>query len=170
MIDSIFDLVDVLPNPIPANSVPYFDGCNWTLVEMPASVACEDLLACIDCPFIMSFFNSPNNSIIFNDGGVCGAFDVNPTWINTNITSTRASPILTIGTTAHDLSTIFTNNVYRTINDGSVTHQVDNQAILNIAGLDGLRYFIDNDPLSATYQYMVVGLPTNAIVPDPSNQ
>jgi hypothetical protein len=35
MIESIFDLINDLPNPIPANSVPYFDGCNWTLITMP---------------------------------------------------------------------------------------------------------------------------------------
>lgn len=171
MIETIFDLIDSLPNPIPANSVPYFDGCNWTLIEMPASVACPDLLACIDCPFIMSFFSSPNGSIIFNDLGACGAMDVNPAWINTNIISTWVSPILTIGTTSHDLSDIFTSNVYWTIRDHiSPGFQINNTDTLSIAGLDGLRFFMDMDPTSPTFQYLVVGLPTNAIVPDPSNQ
>lgn len=171
MIESIFDLIDKLPNPIPANAVPYFDGCNWTLITMPASTDCADLLACIDCPFIMSFFSSPNNSIIFNDMGVCGAFDVNPNWINTNITSTWVGSTLTIGTTAHDLSTIFTNNVYRDLLDGiSPAWRISNTDTLQISGLDGMRFFMDMDPTSATYQMLVVGLPTNSIVPDPNNQ
>lgn len=134
---------------------------------MPASTSCDDLLDCIDCPFIMSFFSSPNNSIIFNDLGVCGAFDVNPNYINNIVNSTRTSPMLTIGTTTHDLSNIFTNNVYRTIADGSASYQVNNQSVLNIAGLDGLRFFIDG---IAPNEQLVIGLPIEAIVPDPNNQ
>jgi hypothetical protein len=103
--------------------------------------------------------------------GVCGAFDVNPAWINTNIISTRASPILTIGSTSHDLSDIFTNNVYRDISDGiSPAWRINNQDVLEIAGLDGIRFFMDMDPLSSTYKMLVVGLPTNSIIPDPNNQ
>ena len=75
--------------------------------------------------------------------------------------------MLTIGSVTHDLSTIFTNNVYRNINDGVTLYQVDNQATLPIAGLDGLRFFIDG---IAPNQQLVIGLPTNAIVPDPNNQ
>jgi hypothetical protein len=33
-----------------------------------------------------------------------------------------------------------------------------------------MRFFFDNDVASPTYQMLVVGLPTDAIVPDPSNQ
>jgi len=167
MIDSIFDLIENLPNPIPANSVPYFDGCNRTLITMPASVACPDLLACIDCPFIMSFFSSPNGSIIMNDMGVCGAFDVSPSWLNSNVTSSWDGTSLTIWTTTHDLTNIFTNNVFRSINDGVTTYQVDNQWILPISGLDGIRFFVDG---IAPNQQLVVGLPMNSIVPDPNNQ
>lgn len=171
MIETLFDLIDNLPNPIPANAVPYFDGCGWTLITMPASVQCEDLLECITCPFIMSFFSSPNGSIVFNNMGVCGAFDVNPAWINTNIASTRTSPILTIGSTSHDLSDIFTNNVYRDILDGiSPAWRINNQDVLQIAALDGLRFFIDMNPTSPTFEHLVVGLPLNSIVPDPNNQ
>jgi hypothetical protein len=78
MINTIFDLIDNLPNPIPANSVPYFDGCNWTLIQMPASVACPDLLACFsDGLFLNSFFSSPNNTLTIGMAGTSTTMDIN---------------------------------------------------------------------------------------------
>jgi len=119
----------------------------------------------------MSFFSSPNNSIIFNAGGLCGAMDINPNRIDTNLFSSWASPILTIGTTVHDLSDIFTNNVYWSILDGiNPAFQINNTDTLQISGLDGLRFFMDMNPASSTYEHLVVGLPLNSIVPDPNNQ
>ena len=171
MITSIFDLIENLPNPIPANSVPYFDWCNRTLIEMPASVSCPDLLACIDCDFVMSFFSSPNGTIDINAGGVCWAIDINIAQLQNLISSSWNSPMLTIGNTTHDLSTIFVNNVYWLLNDGiTAPMTIDNQATLLVAGIDGMRYFIDTDVTSPTYLHLVVGLPTNSIVPDPNNQ
>lgn len=93
--------------------------------------------------------------------------DVSTTWLNSNIVSTWSSPILTIGTTDHDLSTIFTGNVYWTLNDWITTHQIDNQWTLNVAGIDGMRLFID---WVAPNEQLVVWLPTESIVPDPGNQ
>lgn len=172
MINTIFDLIDNLPNPIPANSVPYFDGCNWTLIQMPASVACPDLLACFsDGLFLNSFFSSPNNTLTIGMAGTSTTMDINVAVLQWLISSSWSSPMLTIGTTTHDLSTIFTNNVYRDILDGiSPAFRINNTDTLQISGLDGLRFFMDMDPVSPTYQHLVVGLPTNSIVPDPNNQ
>ena len=170
MYDNLFDLIDNLPNPIPANSVPYFDWCNWTLITMPAGISCPEILTCIDCDFIMSHFSSPNGTLDFNAMGVCGAMDINVATLQNLISSSWTSPNLTIGNTVHDLSTLFTGNVYWIINDWITSHQVDNQATFNITGIDGMRYYIDNDALSSTYQHLLVGLPLNSIVPDPNNQ
>jgi len=52
----------------------------------------------------------------------------------------------------------------------SPAKRIENAATLQISGLDGMRFFIDMDPASATYNMLVVGLPTNSIIPDPNNQ
>ena len=167
MIETIFDLIDNLPNPIPANSVPYFDGCNWTLIQMPASTACNDILDCIDCQFVTSFLSSPNNSIFVNAWGVCWALEINPWFVNNALNSSWASPLLTIWNVTHDLSSIFTNNVFWSIYDWTMTFQVNNQDVLNIAWLDWLRFFVDG---VAPNQQLVIWLPTESLIPDPNNQ
>jgi hypothetical protein len=63
--------------------------------------------------------------------------DINAIWANTHITSSWANPILTIGATSHDLSDIFTGNVYWTVWDHiSPGVNIANTDTLSISGLD----------------------------------
>lgn len=165
MFNTIIDFLDEVPNPIPANSVPYFDGCKWKLIKMPESIDCDSLLACFDSAVITSFLSSSNQSILINNNG---NLDVNPNWIATNIPSSWSSPILTIWDQSYDLSTLFQTNVYWTLQDSNwVNTVINNQWVLNIAWVDWMRFEIDTDVHSSTYNHLIVWLPTEALVPAP---
>ena len=42
------DFINNVPHPIPANSVPFWDGCSWTLVQMPAAgMTCPEVVICM---------------------------------------------------------------------------------------------------------------------------
>ena len=49
MIDSILDLLTKVPSPIPDNAIPFWDGCDWTLITMPPTGVqdCIGVEACI---------------------------------------------------------------------------------------------------------------------------
>ncbi len=57
-ITSLFDLIDEVPNPIPANTIPFYDGCNRTLIPIPNGITCIDVQACIDAAYICSFITA----------------------------------------------------------------------------------------------------------------
>ena len=155
-ITSIFDLIPSCPNPAPINVVPFFDGCNWTLIQIPAGVTCNDVLACFtnNPNFIWTLLTSANGSIVISGNNI----EVSTAWLNANVVATLGGPIgcdLTIGTTTIDLSSIFSNINYTFADAGGILMDVGNGDTINLLGIDGMRFFIT--PANT----ISVGLPAN---------
>lgn len=88
--------------PIPAWSIIQYDWCDWIVVPATTwGITCWDVQSCITGDYIMSTLN--DSASILRNGT---RFDVNMSFINNNINSSWAYPILTIGNTSHDLSDI----------------------------------------------------------------
>lgn len=138
---------------IAPNSIPFYDGCNWIFIQMPSSGLndCGDVQSCIDSSFIASLLSSSNNSILISVGW---SLTINPLVLQGLINVTLVGTNLTVGSTTVDISTILTGWAF-TINDGTSSTPINLGDILNIVGLDGLRFFVSaNDEIS-------IGLPTN---------
>lgn len=150
---TLFELIDHLPNPVPSNAIPFYDGCRWTLISMPANGinTCQDVQSCIDCNFISSLLNSSNGSI-----NILGCnLTINPTVMNSLISATFTSPNLTVWTTVVNLSNLL-NAVYFDIYDGVNTITINHTNTLNLMALDGLRFFV------SWVNQVNIGLPSNA--------
>jgi len=80
---TIFDLIPNCPNPAPINVVPFFDGCVWSLIQIPAGVTCDDVLACFtnNPDFIGTLLTSSNGSIVINGHNI----EVSTGWLDANI-------------------------------------------------------------------------------------
>ena len=155
-ITSIFDLIPNCPNPAPINVVPFFDGCNWSLIQIPAGVTCNDVLACFtnNPDFIGTLLTSANGSIVIAGHNI----EVSTARLNANVTVTLwglNGCDLTIGTTTIDLCSIFSNIVYTFADAGGIMMDVGNGDTINILGIDGMRFFIT--PANT----LTVGLPAN---------
>lgn len=148
-------LTDLIENcgALPANSIPFYDGCDWKFVQLPENGlnTCEDVLTCITSQFIASLLSSSDNSITI---GVNGSLTVNPLILQSLINVQLVGTDLTVWGTTVDLASILTWWAF-TINDGTNSTTINLSDVLNIVGLDWLRFFVSaNDQIS-------IGLPTN---------
>lgn len=155
-ITSIFDLIPNCPNPAPINVVPFFDGCNWSLIQIPAGTTCNDVLACFtnNPDFIWTLLTSANGSIVIAGNNI----EVSTAWLDANVSVSLwglTGCDLTIGTTTIDLCSIFSNIVYTFADAGGVMMDVGNGDTINVLGVDGMRFFIT--PANT----LNVGLPAN---------
>lgn len=142
-ITSIFDLIPHCPNPAPVNVIPFYDGCNWSLIQIPTGATCEETLACLtnNPAFIGTLLVSSNGSLVINGNNI----EVNETWLNNNINVSLGGiswSDLTIGSTVIDLSQIFTNINYIIRDDSGTMIDVGNGDTINILGIDGMRFFV----------------------------
>ncbi len=149
MIDNLFDLLDIVPNPVPAGSIPYYDWCDWKTVVLPAAWmnTCVDVRACIDNAYILSILQVDSSLSVSG-----GALHVNETWINSIIDVVRAAPNLTIGNTTVDLSDLLWA-FSLTFNDGSNSFSVSHLDTVQVEWLDGMRF------LATAPNRLQVGLP-----------
>ena len=97
------DLMDVT-SPYATGVIPFWDGCNWIAIQIPAGITCQDVQSCIDCTFIAGLFDFTDPSLIF-DPLLC-SMAVNPTRVNQNIISSFdcVTGDLVIGYTTYNLS------------------------------------------------------------------
>jgi len=139
-VTTLFDLIANCPNPAPANVVPYYDGCNWTLISIPASTSCPDLLACISGSpgFLGTLLTSSNGSITIAGNNI----EVNVGWLQSAINVTLVWTDLTVGTTIIDLSAIFSGIEYHFRDGGGTIMDVGNWDTIDLLGIDGIRVFI----------------------------
>lgn len=137
---------------IPANSIPYYDGCDWKFVQLPESGlnTCLDVQTCIDSQFISTLLSSADNSILI---GVNGSLTINPLILQSLINVQLVGTNLSVGSTTVDLATILANWAF-TIFDGSNSTTINLGDVLNIVGIDGMRVLI---PANDTIH---IGLPT----------
>lgn len=150
MIDSILDLLDSYPNPLPEWSIPYYDWCNRVTVVLPESgiSTCEDVQNCVTEEFVMSILNV-NESLTV----AWWELAVDPTWINANITVNWTAPNLTVGWTTVDLSTLLWEFSI-TFDDWSNSFSATHESLISLEWLDGLRF------LATAPNRLQVGLPT----------
>lgn len=151
MHENLFDFIEKLPNPIPANAIPFYDWCNWTLITLPeiGLNSCQDVQSCITCQFIWSKLNSPDNSIIVN---WCW-LSVNPAFVDQNIHASINNCTLSIWAVNVDICGIL-NEFEFTFFDWTNSLAVSNTDIINLVGLNGMRFFI------TPWNNLNVGLPT----------
>lgn len=154
-ITSIFDLIPNCPNPAPINVVPFFDGCNWSLIQIPAGSTCQDVLACLtNSPdFIGTLLTSTNGSIVITGHNI----EVSQARLDSTINVSLGGPLwcdLTVWTTTVDLCSIFSNIGYTFMDTNMVSMNVGNGDTINIQGIDGMRFFVT--PVNT----LTVGLPT----------
>jgi len=136
MIDSLLDLLDNYPNPLPEGSIPYFDWCDWITVVLPQwwINTCNDVQDCITESFIMSLINVDSSLSVS-----WWSLSVSDTWINENITVNWTSPNLTVGNTTLDLSTLL-DEFSLTFNDWSNSFSVSHSDTIMLEWLDWLRF------------------------------
>lgn len=136
MIDSLLDLLDSYPNPLPEWSIPYYDWCNRVTVVLPESgiSTCEDVQNCVTEEFVMSILNV-NESLTV----AWWELAVDPTWINANITVNWTAPNLTVGWTTVDLSTLLWEFSI-TFDDWSNSFSATHESLISLEWLDGLRF------------------------------
>lgn len=139
-VTNLFDLIANCPNPAPAGVVPYYDGCNWTLISIPADISCPALLACItnEAGFLGTLLTSTNGSITIAGNNI----EVNVGWLQSAINVSLVWYDLTVGTTIIDLSTIFSGIEYHFRDSGGTIMDVGNWDTINLLGIDGMRVFI----------------------------
>jgi len=142
-ITSIFDLIPNCPNPAPINVIPFFDGCNWSLIQIPTWVTCEEVLACFtnNPDFIGTLLSSTNGSIIIHGHSI----EINQAWINANLPVSLGGVNwceLTVGTTTLDLCSIFSNVSYSFLDSAGMRMDIGNGDTVNLLGIDGMRFFI----------------------------
>lgn len=152
---SILDFLTKLPSPIPANAIPYWDWCDWTLITLPANGinSCEDVEACITAAggsFITWLLTSSNDSIVLNNGDIIINAVVLQSLINVNLVGT----LLTVGWTTVDLNSAI-QTAYFTIFDGANSTQINFSDMLTLVWADWLLFTI---PANNVIQ---IGLPVN---------
>lgn len=136
-VTSIFDLIPNCPNPAPANVVPYFDGCNRTLISIPEDcMSCQDVLACItNAPgFLGTLLTSLNNSIIINGNDI----EVDVTWLQWAITVSLVWCNLTVGSTTVNLCSILSTVAIYIRDAVGTTQTINDGDTINFIGLDGM--------------------------------
>ena len=144
------NLWDFLPGAMPphtANVIPFRDGCNWTVIQIPAWITCQDVLSCIDCAFIWSLFNFTDPSIVWD-----------PTQCALAVDSHRVNDIIAISFDCNTLDLIvWTSNMAHTVNlgcilnwvyftftDWSGSQIVHNLDVVTLNGRDGLGFWLGN--------------------------
>lgn len=71
MSDLIPDFIDIVPAQILPNMVPFFDGCNWTMVVLPADwMTCPEVIACME-PTITAMQLDINTKLECSDLAAC---------------------------------------------------------------------------------------------------
>ena len=67
MSDLIPDFIDLIPDPVLPNSVPYFDGCHWTMVVLPAGgMTCAEVITCMS-PEVSNIWADLNTKLECSD-------------------------------------------------------------------------------------------------------
>ena len=156
LITSIFDLIPNCPNPAPVNVVPFYDGCNRSLVQIPAGSSCPDVLACLtgNPDFIGSILTSNLWSLVITGHNI----DVNMWRINSNLPVSIGGLNgcqLTIGTTTIDLCSILSNVVYHIKDQAGNIIDVGNNDTVFVQWVDGMRFYV------TPANILNVGLPLN---------
>jgi len=130
--------IPVLPDP----TCPVWE---W----MEPNVTCESVQGCIDDAFISWFLASPLGSINIINAGWLITLDVDPTVLNTLITSTWTSPMLTIWNSQINLAELLLNtSIYWSLSDAEQAHYhtpehvVGNKETLFIDWTDGMTHQI----------------------------
>lgn len=141
---NLWDLLEAT-SPYQTWVIPYYDGCNWIVIPIPAGITCKDVLSCIDCQYIASLFDLTHPSIVWDY--VNCALSVNPTWINQVVVSSFDCstwvPLLTVWTTVTDLSCILWLRDFN-FTDGSITQVVHNHDTVTLNGRDWLWFWLWN--------------------------
>lgn len=153
---------------VPVYLVENGEWCRvWEWQEPP--LTCDMMQSCIDATYIHSYLSSPLSTIDITLGDTI-ELDLDPATLQTLVWFSWAAPVLTVGNTSHNLSNLLlASKIYWNISDpeqradGRPLYTIGNKEWLKIWPIDGMRHFFDNDPLSPTYQYWVVWLPTEFI-------
>lgn len=134
---TLTDLIDTCPQQLEANTIIVFDGCHRVLQQIPDGITCEDVLACVDCDFLLSLITFSTWLIV--DVQNC-TIEVDPAFVNTSVTSTFDCTTwnLIIWTTTLNLACIADLFTFSFI-DGLNTYVVHNGSPILVQGLHWLQ-------------------------------
>jgi len=168
MYDTLFELLNL---PIDCNFiwVPVYiedrDWCRVWIWQTPPNT-CALMQACIDSAFLSTIIPSWWTGLTWNTTVDGIEIELDPLFMDANIASRWTTPNLTVGTTTNNLaSLLMASSVYRSISDQLQTaewrpvYTVWNKRILPIGWIDGMSFYRDADPLSPTFEQLVVGFP-----------